>query len=418
VPARAFTPWRHVSTWWTLGHITLNVLVGLVALLTVVVLFAGVVALGWTIILALPALWLLFVVARGFAQLERSRFAALLAVEIPDPVANVESASWSRRVFERARSAARWKEIAYLYLLFPFGALAFLVTFAAWCGALVLLALPAYVSSLPGETAKFYAFEVGSGAESALAAVVGLVGLLLVAPWLTVLMGRVNVAFGRALLGPNVQAAQEARVRQAESGRAAAVEAAETERRRIERDLHDGAQQRLVSLAMDLGAARERFDRDPDSAHALVVHAHEEAKAALQDLRDLVRGFHPAILTDRGLDAALSAVVARIPLPVSLVVDVSPRPPADVESTAYFVASEALANVARHSRATEAAVSVTRAGDSVVVEVRDNGVGGARVPAGAGLSGLCDRVTAVGGTLDVSSPAGGPTVLKAVLPCA
>jgi signal transduction histidine kinase len=418
VTARAFTPWRHASTWWTLGHITFNVLVGLVALLAVIVLFATVAGLGWTIVLAFPALWLLFVTSRGFAEIERSRFAALLELEIPDPVPNLESESWWRRVLERARSAARWKEIAYLYLLFPFGALAFLVTFAAWCGALALLGLPAYVSSLPGATAKFYAFEVGSGAESAVAAVVGLVGVLFLAPWLTVLVGRINVAFGRALLGPNVRAAQEARVRLAESGRAAAVEAAETERRRIERDLHDGAQQRLVSLAMDLGAARERFNRDPESARTLVVHAHEEAKAALQDLRDLVRGFHPAILADRGLDAALSAVVARIPLPVALVVDVRPRPPANVESTAYFVVSEALANVARHSRATEAAVSVTRAGASLIVEVRDDGVGGAHVAAGAGLSGLCDRVTALGGTLDVSSPAGGPTVVKAVLPCA
>jgi signal transduction histidine kinase len=412
-----FAPWRRGATWWTLGHLTLNVLIGMIATLTVVVLLVAVVGIGWTLALAVPAFWLLFVISRGLARLERSRFAALLDVEISDPVSRPRAGSWWRRVVERVRSTARWKEIAYLLLLFPLGALGFLLAFAAWCSALGLLFLPAYVSRLPDGAAKFYAFDVRQGGEAAVAAIVGLILLVFVAPWVTVALGTVNVELGRSLLGPSARAAQEARVQLAESARTAAIESAERERRRIERDLHDGAQQRLVGLAMDLGRVRERFDVDPERTRALVVHAHEEAKAALQDLRDLVRGMQPAILADRGLDAALSAVVARTPVPVSLDVDIAPRPPAEVESAAYFVVSEALANVAHHSGARTASVSVRRAGAVLAVEVRDDGVGGAGMDGGTGLAGLCDRVGALGGSVDLSSPAGGPTILKVLLPC-
>jgi signal transduction histidine kinase len=210
----------------------------------------------------------------------------------------------------------------------------------------------------------------------------------------------------------------EERAVRAESGRAAAVDSAEAERRRIERDLHDGAQQRLVALAMDLGAARERLDRDPAGAKVLVAEAHEEAKAALKELRDLVRGIHPVILEDRGLDAALSAVVARSPVPVELTVELTRRPPDHIESAAYFVVSEALANVARHASATRAAVSIATSADRLVVEVRDDGVGGADPGRGTGLQGLADRVRGLGGTFDVLSPEGGPTTVLVELPCA
>jgi signal transduction histidine kinase len=201
------------------------------------------------------------------------------------------------------------------------------------------------------------------------------------------------------------------------ASRAAAVDSAEAERRRIERDLHDGAQQRLVALAMDLGTARERLDDDPEAGRALVAEAHEEAKAALKEIRDLVRGIHPVILSDRGLDAALSAVVARSAVPVTLQVTVPERPPPAVESAAYFIVTEALTNVARHSRATTATVTIERAGDRLVVEVRDDGVGGAVIDGGSGLRGLRDRITALGGTFHILSPDGGPTSLIAELPC-
>ncbi len=202
-----------------------------------------------------------------------------------------------------------------------------------------------------------------------------------------------------------------------ETSRAAAVDSAEAERRRIERDLHDGAQQRLVALAMGLGTAKERLEQDPEAGRQLVADAHEEAKAALAEIRDLVRGIHPVILEDRGLDAALSAVVARSPVPVTLSVDVPTRPPPAVESAAYFVVSEALANVAHHAEATKAAVTIVRAGERLVVEVRDDGKGGAVPGQGTGLAGLRDRITALGGSFHVVSPEGGPTTLLAEIPC-
>ena len=189
------------------------------------------------------------------------------------------------------------------------------------------------------------------------------------------------------------------------------VDAAEAERRRIERDLHDGAQQRLVALAMDLGMAKEKLASDPEAAAALLDEAHAESKQALVELRDLARGIHPAVLTDRGLGPALSAVAARCPVPVAVSVDIGERPDTTIEGIAYFVVSEALTNVARHSGATRASVSVTRRGDRLVIDVSDNGHGGADPELGTGIAGLRARVEGVDGWLFVSSPPGGPTSL-------
>jgi signal transduction histidine kinase len=168
---------------------------------------------------------------------------------------------------------------------------------------------------------------------------------------------------------------------------------------------------------MDLGRARERFDTEPERARQLVDEAHEEAKAALVELRNLARGIHPAVLTDRGLDAALSAVITRCPVPVSLTVDVPIRLAAPVESAAYFVVAEALTNVARHSRATQVDLSVVVEDDQLVIGVRDDGDGGADASRGSGLSGLSDRVHALGGSMRVLSPLGGPTRVTVEIPC-
>ena len=196
------------------------------------------------------------------------------------------------------------------------------------------------------------------------------------------------------------------------------VDAAEAERRRIERDLHDGAQQRLVALAMELGRAKSKFADDVDAARELVDQAHAEAKAALTELRDLVRGVHPPVLTDRGLDAALSGLAARCPVPVEVHVEAPVRPKASVEAVAYFVVAEALTNVAKHSRASHANVVVEGHGypGTLSIVISDDGIGGAD-PGGAGLAGLADRVAGVDGTLTVESPSGGPTIISAVLPC-
>jgi signal transduction histidine kinase len=207
-------------------------------------------------------------------------------------------------------------------------------------------------------------------------------------------------------------------VEQLRESRSAVIETEATDLHRIERDLHDGAQQRLVALGMDLGRAKEQFHSHPDRALALITSAHEEAKEALAELRHLVRGFHPAILEDRGLDAALSSVVARCPVPVTLKVDVPKRPSAPVEGTIYFAVTEALANVAKHARATRATVSISARGDRLVVEVADDGIGGARRSPGSGLAGLAERVAAVGGRTQVVSPIGGPTSVFVEVPCA
>jgi signal transduction histidine kinase len=410
-------PWREQATWWSLTHLLLDVFVGSITFSVVITLLAVTVGLLITFPLALPFAWLLFVLAHLLARLERSRIAALLGERLGDPVPPLQAQGWWRRLVERAKSGPRWREIAYLLLALPLGVFTTVLALEVWCLSAALLFLPLYVNALPDDMAKLGLFAASQGFAALALSVLGLVGILLAAPWLTRTLARLDLAVARWLLAPRRKDVLDEKVTRLETSRAAAVDSAEAERRRIERDLHDGAQQRLVALAMDLGTARERLEHDPEGGRQLVAEAHEEAKAALKDIRDLVRGIHPVILEDRGLDAALSAVVARLPVPVTLDVDVAERPPAAVESTAYFVVSEALTNVARHAEATRAVVTIARAGDRLVVEVRDDGQGGAVVGQGTGLTGLRDRITALGGALHVVSPPGGPTTLLAEIPC-
>jgi signal transduction histidine kinase len=411
-------PWRDATTWWSLTHVVADAFVGVATFTVLVVLLATSLGLLITFPLALPFIWLLFIAARTFSALERSRIAALLGEELGDPVPPLKSRSPWGRLVERVRSGARWREIGYHLLAGPRGVLTSVVALGAWGGSAALLLLPLYVSALPGDTAKFGLFEVSQGPAAIAVALVGLSGLLFAAPWITLALARLDLATARWLIAPRRADELGEQVTRLETSRAAAVDSAEAERRRIERDLHDGAQQRLVALAMDLGTARERLESDPESGRRLVADAHEEAKAALREIRDLVRGIHPVILEDRGLDAALSAVVARSPVPVALDVDVDGRLPSAVESAAYFVVTEALTNVARHAHATRAKVAIARAREHLVVEVRDDGVGGADPDTGTGLRGLRDRVAALGGTMRIVSPAGGPTTLLVEIPCA
>jgi signal transduction histidine kinase len=201
------------------------------------------------------------------------------------------------------------------------------------------------------------------------------------------------------------------------ASRAGAVTASEAELRRIERDLHDGAQARLVALGMSLGMAEQKLESDPDAARHLLAEARAGAHEALKELRDLARGIHPPVLADRGLGAALTALAARSPLPVEVSVDVPERPAAAVETAAYFVAAEALANATKHAQATRIRLRVTKSAGSLSVEVADDGRGGADA-GGPGLRGIRQRVEVLDGTLHVTSPRGGPTIVKAVLPCA
>lgn len=416
--ASLLRPWRDpTKLWWGAVHLVTGVALGIASFTAVVTLLATSGALLITFPLALPFAWLLFIVVRANSHLERSRFAALLGVEMEDPVPPLAGRTWWARFKERIRVRARWREIAYPLVRFPLGLLGLVLVLYVWCGSLAFLGLPLYAGRLPGGTAKFWLFEVGPGPAAYAMSVAGLAGLVLLAPWLTRGLVWVDVAVTRWFLGRRRKDDLGARVAHLEASRSAAVTSAEAERRRIERDLHDGAQQRLVAMAVNLGAAREKLSEDPEAGQQLVAEAHEDAKAALKELRDLVRGIHPVILEDRGLDAALSAVVARMPVPVSLSVDVAERPTAEVESAAYFVVVEALNNVARHAQASRAHVTIVRAGDRVVIEVRDDGVGGADPARGTGLAGLQDRLGALDGRLDVISPPGGPTTLLVEIPC-
>ena len=214
----------------------------------------------------------------------------------------------------------------------------------------------------------------------------------------------------------HLDAELRARVEELRASRARLVQAGDAERRRLERDLHDGAQSRLVGLAVLLGHVRRRVDADAETA-ALLDHAQSELKTSLAELRELARGIHPAVLTDRGLEPALSALASRAPVPVTIEADGGQRLPGPVEIATYFVVSEALANVAKYSQATAASVTVRRSNGRVAVEVADDGVGGADAARGSGLRGLADRVAALDGTLSVESPVGRGTRLRVEIPC-
>jgi signal transduction histidine kinase len=209
----------------------------------------------------------------------------------------------------------------------------------------------------------------------------------------------------------------EARVEELTQSRAGAVEAAETQLRRIERDLHDGAQARLVALGMNIGMAEQQLDKDPERAQEHLAEARKAATAALQELRDLARGIHPPILADRGLEAAIRALTAHAGVPVSVDVELAERPPETVETAAYFVAAEGLANALKYAHASRIDINVHERADAIVVRVLDDGRGGA-AEGGGGLHGLRQRVQALDGSLRIASPEGGPTVIEAVLPCA
>ena len=210
--------------------------------------------------------------------------------------------------------------------------------------------------------------------------------------------------------------ALHARVDDLRTARQRIIAAADAERRRIERDLHDGAQQRMVAVAVTLGLAEARFASDPESAFKLIAQAREEAQAAVKELRELARGIHPAVLSDRGLGAALEALAARAPVPVE-VSGVPKRPLThEIEACAYFVTAEALTNVAKYAHASAAWVELSLEDDRLRVQVRDDGVGGADPTSGTGLRGLRDRVDALDGDLEVDSPPGGGTIVTVEVP--
>lgn len=400
-----------------LAYLVTGLFAGIVTFTTTVVLLALSVGLLPAFLLGIPVMALAVLVVHGLAAMERGRAAAFFDVQIPGrPLRTVPDAGWVRRTLVRVRSAGFWKEAGYALLLLPIGTVSASLALALWSGAAAGLTLPLYAERLPGDDAVTWldwsdAVEVWTGFGAGLL-------LLSAAVLLSAGLSRAQVAVARALLSPSSTEALRLQVSELRETRARVVDAADSERRRIERDLHDGTQQHLVALAMNLGRAKEKLDTDPEGARELVAQAHQEAKDSIAALREVVRGVHPAVLTDRGLDAALSALAARSPVPVSLDVDVPERPSMTVEAIAYFVVSEALTNVAKHSGASRAGVHVERDGDRLLVAVSDDGHGGATESPNGGLAGLRDRVRAVDGTFRLqSSPTGGTTVTVEV-PCA
>jgi len=351
-----------------------------------------------------------------FARTERARFSVTLGEQIPAWPVGSRSGYRMRLLPRLAKLSERatWREVLYAVIRGPFSAAAAFVSLGMWAVGVVLVTLPLYSWTLPGGGAHF-AGVVLHGPPGLLAVLIGFV-VLAAAPQMTRGLAAADAALARRLLGPPGGLA--ARLAEVELSRERVVDAAEAERKRIERDLHDGAQQRLVALAMELGRAKAKFGDDVDAARVLVDQAHSQAKAALTELRDLVRGVHPPVLTDRGLDAALSGLIARSPVPVEMQVEIPVRPRPAVEAVAYFVVAEALTNVAKHSRASRAKVVADEHGYPPVltVMISDDGIGGAN-PNGAGLSGLADRVSGVDGRLTVESPPGGPTIIAVELPC-
>ncbi len=361
------------------------------------VLYIAVVVVGPVL-----ALW----AVQGLTALQRSRLRTTLGLDIPPGPRAAERKPWPVGPW---LAVATWRQLGFHLLAILTGVAGGALVAACW---LAPVAAIGYLA-------------VGRPPAAAwAAAIVAAAGLLLAAPWVAQQVTRADETSARALLGPSHGEELALRLESMARSRADLVAAADGERRRIERDLHDGAQQRLVSLAMNLGMARARFTSAPEPVRQAIADAHDEAVLALTELREFIRGLHPAVLNDRGLDAALSGLAARAPLPVRLRVEVSRPASASVEAVAYFIVSEALTNVAKHAQASQAEVTVRRHGDVLRVAVTDDGSGGA-VPAGkddgvgdgTGLRGLAQRAAAVDGTLTIDSPPGGPTVIVAELPC-
>jgi signal transduction histidine kinase len=313
----------------------------------------------------------------------------------------------------------RWRDVLYVAVNLPLSILEFVVVAVVWWLSLALLTMPLWYDAVPGATLPAF-LDALAGHDAPIVVLRALVGaaLLPVAASLSQLVMALHRAVVEGLLCTSDSRELRRQVESLQKSRSAILDVEASELHRIERDLHDGAQQRLVMLTIDLGLASERIDTDPAAAKQLVLEGQEQARQALAELRNLVRGIAPSILLDRGLVAALDSIAGRGPVPTVVRSDLPPgeRLPAGVERAAYFVATEALANVAKHSGARRCEVRCRREGARLIVEVWDDGAGGATVEAGGGLAGLAGRVAGVDGTFTVSSPAGGPTLVRAELP--
>ncbi|MFJ5289638.1 sensor histidine kinase [Streptomyces sp. NPDC088348] len=360
-------------TWKEIAHLLTNLptaIAGFVYVLFMIALGGG---LAVTVV-GLPLLAVGLLGARQLGRAERARARGLLGVRVeePSPLFVKRDGSFFTRLWMSLKDPVGWRTMLYGFIRLPWGVLTF------------SLVLPSLFVLWP------------------------------VLPFIARGLTNVDRAMVRGLLSPSDEL--ERRIAELESDRGVVVDTAAADLRRIERDLHDGAQARLVALAMGLGLAKEKLLEDPDAAAVMVGEAHGEVKLALQELRDLARGIHPAVLTDRGLDAALSSIATRCTAPVKVHVDLAERPAEAIEGIAYFTVSELLQNVSKHAQARSASVEVWRSADRLLIRVADNGRGGARLDGGTGMAGLADRLGAVDGLFVLDSPVGGPTTVTAELP--
>ncbi|MEU2493188.1 sensor domain-containing protein [Streptomyces sp. NPDC007883] len=362
---------RH--TWKEVAHLLSDLPVAVAGFVYTVTMVAVGAGLSVTVV-GLPLLAGGLAGARLLGRWERARARALLGVRMDEPsrLPRRPGTGLLGSLWNGLKDPVGWRTVLYTFIRLPWAVLSFTVT------------------------------------------LVGLFVLWPVLPFVVRALANVDRAMVRGLLSPSDEL--ERRIAELESDRGIVVDTAAADLRRIERDLHDGAQARLVALAMGLGLAKEKLLEDPDAAAAMVDEAHGEVKLALRELRDLARGIHPAVLTDRGLDAALSSVASRCTVPVQVTVDMAARPAEAIEGIAYFTVSELLQNVSKHSGARTASVDVWRRDDRLLIQVQDDGRGGPSPSGGTGMAGLAERLGAVDGLFVVDSPAGGPTVVTAELP--
>ncbi|GGO53205.1 MULTISPECIES: sensor histidine kinase [Streptomyces] len=408
-------------TWREFLYVMLSFPISIIGFVFAVTMLSVGVGLLVTFI-GIPVLALGLASLRGFGSLERMRARTLLGVDVKDPhPLQPRGGGFMAWMGAMLKSGVSWRHVVYAVIHMPWAIFSFVVTTLFWTYGWAMLTYPLWFWLFPmyggQDGIQLYGDDghriyLDNPFEIGLTAATGLL-VTLATPWIIRALTTVDRVLVFGLLGPSRLVS---RVVELESDRGVVVDTAAADLRRIERDLHDGAQARLVALAMDLGLAKEKLTEDPEAAARMVDEAHGEVKVALQELRDLARGIHPAVLTDRGLDAALSSLSARCTVPVDVEVDLPARPAAAIEGIAYFTVSELLQNVSKHSGAGRASVDVWQVEGRLMLQVSDDGRGGADVSGGSGLAGLAERLDAVDGILVVESPLGGPTVITAELP--
>ncbi|MEW1772946.1 sensor domain-containing protein [Streptomyces sp. NPDC086777] len=401
-------PWR-AACYLLTGALTGAVLlVGLVAAVAV----GGVLAL---VLVGLPLLLLTALAGLPVASLERHRLRLVDRERVYDPHVRPSAPGLWAWLTTRLRERATWRELGhallFVGLLWPVDALA--VTLALFC-PLSMAATPLLLAGGDGREAKVLKAWTVTGWPAAFGMALAGVLLLVLGGYALGVTAGARAGLTRMLIAPR-EAELGDRVVELARSRARLVDAFEAERRRIERDLHDGAQQRLVALSVTLGLAR--LDAPPGPLADQLAKAQREAADALAELREIVHGIHPKVLADHGLEAAVADAADRTAVPVDVGFRLPVRLPEAVEAAAYFVVREALANVDRHSGAGRAEVTGGHRHGRLHLEVRDDGRGGADAGAGSGLTGLADRVSVLDGRLSLSSPPGGPTLLRVELPC-